>query len=71
MLNKVKGPIDEKPKKRRKVDLKTKIITDKQYLEAITDKNAKKRNWVLSLPRKKIKTQPLNQREEEIIEEDS
>ena len=32
MLNKMKGPTDKPAVKRRRVDLKTKIVTDAEYL---------------------------------------
>ena len=59
-LNKVKGPVDKPAIKRRKVDLKTKIVSKPEYLKAIqkqevasAEKKKKKQNKTSNAKRAK------------------
>ena len=42
VLNKMKGPTDKPAVKRRRVDLKTKIVTDAEYLAELQEKRKQK-----------------------------
>ncbi|XP_065064643.1 uncharacterized protein LOC135690884 [Rhopilema esculentum] len=73
ILEKMKGPIDQPKKKRRKIDLMTKVISDEDYLNAIKEKEEKQGSETVKRKRgrpKKLKADDDSfQIQEEVLSE--
>ena len=73
ILNKIKGPVDKSPAKRRKIHMKTKVLSDAGYLSELKkfeeEKEKKAKTRIAKQSKKKKKDEDESEIEEETEEE--